>query len=78
MGFIIIPCKNVRFEVGYSATYWNSVVRPGNQVSRNVTSTQVPTDIGFIGTGSNNSPTFGFKSQGITIQSLNVGLTFYY
>lgn len=78
VGFIIIPYKYVRLEFGYSATYWNSVVRPGNQVNHAVTPSQVATDITFTGTAPGNQPGFVYRSQGITIQSLNVGLSFYY
>jgi hypothetical protein len=78
VGFVFTPCKYIRLEVGYSAAYWNSVVRPGNQVNANVTPTQVPTNNVYTGPVAGNQPTFIFRSQGMTIQSLNVGMTFYY
>jgi hypothetical protein len=78
IGFIFTPCKYIRLELGYSATYWNSVVRPGNQLNANVTPTQVPTNNTFTGTAPGSQPVFVFRSQGMTVQSLNVGLSFYY
>ena len=78
VGFIFIPYKYVRFEVGYSAIYWNSVVRPGQQINHSVTPSQVPSDTTFTGTAPGNQPTFTFHNQGITIQTLNIGLSFYY
>jgi hypothetical protein len=78
IGFTFTPCKYIRLDLGYSATYWNSVVRPGNQLNANVTPTQVPTNNVFTGTAPGNQPVFVFRPQGMTIQSLNVGLSFYY
>jgi hypothetical protein len=78
VSFIITPWKYTRFEVGYSAMYWNSVVRPGNQINYNVSYTQVPTSQNYAGTASGNAPTFRFQSQGLTVQTLNFGLSFYY
>lgn len=78
VGFAIVPYKYMRFEIGYSATYWNSVIRPGNQINHAVTPSQVPTDISYSGTAAGNQPTYGFRSQGLTIQTLNFGMTFYY
>jgi hypothetical protein len=77
-GLVFTPCKYVRFEVGYTFTYWNSVVRPGNQISHSVTSTQVPTDINYAGSGAGETPVFGYKAQSLTMQTLNLGLSFYY
>jgi hypothetical protein len=78
VGFIFIPYKYVRFEVGYSAIYWNSVVRPGQQVNHVVSPSQVPSDTTFSGTTPGSQPSFTFHNQGITIQTLNIGLSFYY
>jgi hypothetical protein len=78
VSFTFTPCKYIRFEVGYSAMYWNSVLRPGNQVNPNVTPGQVPTNNVFTGSAPGQQPIFGFRQQGMTVQSLNVGLTLYY
>jgi hypothetical protein len=78
VGFIFTPCKYVRFELGYSAMYWNSVARPGNQINANVTPTQVPTNNVYTGPAPGNLPAFVFRTQGMTVQSFNLGLTLYY
>jgi hypothetical protein len=78
ISFVFTPCKYVRFDVGYSALYWNSVVRPGNQINPNVSPTQVPTNNIYSGPMPGNQPTFTFRSQGMVIQALNVGFTLYY
>jgi hypothetical protein len=77
--FILTPCKYVRFEVGYSATYWNSVVRPGQQINYNVVSSQIPsTNPPYTGGIAGAQPLFTYHSQGLTIQTLNVGVSLYY
>ena len=43
--FLLSP--GCRFSMGYTATYWNSVVRAGGQIDRRVNPTLVPTDINF-------------------------------
>ena len=79
VGVIITPCRYVRFEVGYSAMYWNSVVRPGNQINSSVLSSQVPTTVPpYTGNVPGAQPSFMFRQQSVTLQNLNVGLTFYY
>jgi hypothetical protein len=78
VNFIFTPWKYVRFQVGYSALYWNNVVRPGNQIDHRVNPGQVPTELNYIGPGVGGPPSFSFKPQGMTIQTINVGLQIYY
>jgi hypothetical protein len=61
VSFNFTPCKYIRFEVGYSAMYWNSVLRPGNQLNANVTPGQVPTNNVFTGAAPGQQPIFTFR-----------------
>jgi hypothetical protein len=38
--------RNLKGLVGYNFLYWHDVVRPGNQMSRNINATQVPGGLG--------------------------------
>lgn len=77
-GIVITPWKYVRFEVGYSALFWSGVVRPGNQINPNVSYTQVPTSQTYTGPAAGNQPGFVWHQSNITMQTLTVGMTFYY
>jgi hypothetical protein len=74
--FLLSP--GVRFQMGYTATFWNSVVRPGDQIDRRVNPAQVPTDLNFSTTATRDFPAFEFRSTSVWLQSLNFGLEFYY
>jgi hypothetical protein len=62
--------RNCRLFVGYDFLYWNQVVRPGNQIDRNVNLTQSP----LLGNGTLTGPAFpgplfnrsSFWAQGVT------------
>ncbi len=77
-GIVLLPARNIRFHVGYSALYWNSVVRPGEHLDRRVNPTLVPTDVSFGGGAPGAFPGFGFRSRSVTLQTLSVGLELYY
>ena len=72
------PINHVRLTAGYSFLFWNRVVRPGNQVDRNINPGQVPTDNNYGLVNPSPNPLFSFKDQGFWLQTLNVGLEFYY
>jgi hypothetical protein len=77
-GLVFLPCRGVRLHAGYSATYWNNVVRPGDQIDRRVNPALVPTDVNF-GSGSPGAfPAFTFRSRAVWLQTLNFGVEFYY
>jgi hypothetical protein len=78
VNFLFTPFKYVRFQVGYSALYWNDVVRPGNQIDHRVNPSQVPSSLGFTGGAPVGPPFFVFRPQGLVLQTLNVGFTLYY
>lgn len=74
--FLLHP--GCRFYMGYTATYWNDVVRPGDQIDRRVNPAQVPTDLNFSTTATRDFPAFEFRSTSVWLQSINFGLEFYY
>jgi hypothetical protein len=66
----------MRLFVGYRFTYWSSVVRPGDQINRNVNPTQVPTFIEF-GTPSPVPPAAPvFRTTDFWAQGLSFGVAF--
>ncbi len=64
--------------VGYNIIYWNSVLRPGNQIDRNVNPAQIPTDIAFGNGKGPTVPLFVFHSSDFWAQGINFGLNFRY
>ncbi len=62
--------------VGYNFLYWMHVVRPGEQIDRNIVPAQVPTFIDFI-PGSMSTPTAAtVKTTNFWAQGLSFGLVF--
>ncbi|MGH7334416.1 MAG: BBP7 family outer membrane beta-barrel protein [Candidatus Rokuibacteriota bacterium] len=64
--------------VGYTFLYTNNVVRPGNQINRNINPTQ---SVSYVGEPPATlqgpaQPSFKFNSSDFWAQGLNVGLTF--
>lgn len=70
--------KNVFFRAGYSFLYINSVLRPGNQIDRNVNPALVPSDATFGTGGGPNSPVFPFHTSSVWLQGANLGFEFRY
>jgi hypothetical protein len=65
-----------RVYTGYSFIYWNSVVRPGDQIDRVVNSSQLPGHMGsFVGPP---RPAFGFRETDFWAHGVNFGLEFKY
>jgi hypothetical protein len=68
--------ENISATVGYNIIYWNSVIRPGNQINRTVNPAQIPTDIAFGNGLGPNVPVFTFHSSDFWAQGINFGLLF--
>jgi Putative beta barrel porin-7 (BBP7) len=67
--------RNWRAYIGYDFMYWNQVVRPGNQIDRNVNLTQSP----FLGSGmlsGSASPSPLFSRSDFWAQGMTFGLEF--
>ncbi len=85
--FSLVPEEDLNFSLaitpyisarlGYSFIYWSNVVRPGDQVSRVVSPTLVPSDPTY-GTGGPNEPGNHFQTTGYWAQGLNIGLDFHF
>ncbi len=85
--FSVVPEEDLNFSLaitpyisarlGYSFVYWSNVVRPGDQVSRVVSPTLVPSDPSY-GTGGPNEPGNHFQTAGYWAQGLNIGLDFHF
>jgi hypothetical protein len=75
-GVKIKPC--LRLTASYSFLYWNSVVRPGNQIDRVINPTMVPTDISFGTLAGPARPAFRFSEENFWVHTLTVGLDFRY
>ena len=68
--------QRLRTQFGYQFLYWDNVVRPGEQIDRNIDVRQVPSQLayvpGFVGT----NPQLLFGSTDFWLQGLTLGLTF--
>jgi hypothetical protein len=70
--------RNVRLKAGYSFLYWNSVVRPGNQIDPVVNPHLVPTDVTYGTSGGPARPAFTFRDQPFWMHSFNMGVEVHY
>jgi hypothetical protein len=85
--FSLVPEEDLNFNlaitpylsarIGYSFIYWSNVIRPGDQVTRVVSPTLVPSDPTY-GTGGPNEPGNLFHTTGYWAQGLNLGLEFHF
>ncbi len=69
-----------RVWAGYNFMYWNNVVRPAGQISRNIDTRQVPTDVDYspnIVTGAT-QPAFLFTRTDFWAQGLQTGFAITY
>jgi hypothetical protein len=70
MKFYVLITQHCRAFVGYDFLYWNQVVRPGNQVDRNINLSQSAVfGSGTLSGPATPAPLFGrsdFWAQGIT------------
>jgi hypothetical protein len=70
--------KNLRLFVGYSFIYWDNVARPGDQFSRTINPSTVPSSLSFgTGIGAAN-PANPIVKTDFWAQGLNVGFAFRY
>ena len=70
--------RHVSLNVGYSFTYMNDVVRPGNMVDTAVNVNLVPASTTF-GAGANPArPAFHFESDAFWVHMFQAGLTFHW
>ena len=76
VGYRITPWASV--FVGYTFLYANDVVRPGNQINRNINPTQSVSWGGgkFLNPQGPAEPSFKFNSSDFWAQGINVGLDF--
>lgn len=65
--------QNLKFRIGYTVMYWTNVVRPGDQIDREINSTLLPgtdpEDVEPIPL----RPLFTFNDTNLLIQGLNIG-----
>src|SRR5581483_95972 len=78
VNFGVDVLKHVRIRTGYSLLMWNKVVRPGDQIDRNVNPAQIPTDQSFGTLGGPTRPTFDFHNQFFWVHALNIGFEIHY
>ena len=71
---------HVRLLAGYDFLYWSSVVRPGQQIDRNLNETQIPNfnPPGTVLPPGPNRPAVLFQRSDFWAQGLNLGLEFRY
>ena len=75
VGYQITP--RIRATLGYTALYWSSVARPGNQIDRTVNPALPPTDAMFgIGGGPARPALPSLRESDFWAQGLNFGLMF--
>ena len=65
-------------QVGYNFLYWSDVVRPGDQVSRSVNLTQLPTSAAFGPLAGPAQPAALFRQTDFWAQGIDFGLAFHY
>jgi hypothetical protein len=66
--------ETVRVYVGYSFLYWSKVVRPGEQIDRNVNPTLLPTsDVYDVNAGGPQRPRVVFEKTDMWMHGLNAG-----
>jgi hypothetical protein len=75
LGYWVTP--QWRLSLGYSFLYWDRVARPGNQIDRTVSASQVARDPTF-GTGEGDRPVFLFRQSAFWAQGVNFGVEFRY
>jgi hypothetical protein len=68
--------EHFRIFAGYTFMYWSNVARPGEQVDRNVNSTQLPG--APVTVVNRNAPAFAFNNTDFWVHGVNVGLEYRY
>ncbi len=76
LNFGVNITPHMRVKVGYSALFWNRVVRAGGEFDPSVNSTLIPTSPNFGAVTGPLSPTFRFNDEFFWVQSFNLGLEY--
>jgi hypothetical protein len=76
IGYEITP--HIRAFMGYTFLYWSNVMRPGDQLDRTVSRTQLPSSLSFIPGATAAAPTAPNHSTDFWVQGLNFGLAVRY
>jgi putative beta barrel porin BBP7 len=66
--------EGIRLYVGYDLTYWSNVVRPGDQIDRNINRSYVPTSEFFGGPAFPQDPVILFRTTDWWMQGINFGV----
>jgi hypothetical protein len=66
--------KHLSAFVGYNFMYWSSVVRPGEQINRNLTPTIIPSFFEFTPGAPATQPAPLFKTTDFWAQGINFGM----
>jgi hypothetical protein len=66
---------HLRAYVGYNFLYWSDVVRPGDQIDRNINTTQLPRTPGGASSTAG-PPSFNFKETDFWVQGITLGFEF--
>jgi hypothetical protein len=65
--------QRCKLRVGYTILYWTNVLRPGDQIDREINSTLLPGEVDSLPPL---RPLFDFKETNALVQGLNVGAEF--
>jgi hypothetical protein len=76
IGYRITPL--IRAYVGYTFLYWSEVARPGDQISRTINPSLLPTSTTFGSATTPTLPALTFQRTDFWAQGINVGLEFRY
>jgi hypothetical protein len=78
VNMVFLPSRYVRLYAGYSALYWNNVIRPTSSIDRRVNPAFVPTDTNYGISNPGAFPAVTFKSESVWLQGINFALELYY
>ncbi|MFO0927614.1 MAG: BBP7 family outer membrane beta-barrel protein [Gemmataceae bacterium] len=76
--FGVAVTPHIRVTGGYSFLFWNSVVRPGSQIDRNVNPVQIPTDINYGIPVGPARPRPLFEESSFWVHTLNASVEVYF
>lgn len=65
--------QQCKLRVGYTIMYWTNVLRPGDQIDRELNSSQIPSDNATALFFIPSRPQFAFNETNVLIQGLNIG-----
>jgi hypothetical protein len=76
LGYWVVP--QLRLSLGYSFLYWNRVARPGSQIDRVVSASQVARDPAFGNPAGDLRPLFQVHESDFWAQGITFGMEFQY